>query len=150
MAVQTSAGSTLAISATAPATYDAAGITTLAGTATLIGEVTDIGDFGRVYNVTNHNPLATRRTVKKKASFDDGSVPVSLGLDDDDAGQILATTALDDDASYYFIVTLQDGSLRGFSAQVSSFSISVGSVDTITSATMQLEIDNDVIFVAAP
>ena len=62
MAVHSSAGSTVAICATAPATYNEAGYDALVWT--LIGEVTDIGDFGREYAKIEHKPVATRATQK--------------------------------------------------------------------------------------
>jgi len=72
--VQTSAGSVIAISttATAPATYDATGLAAL--TYAAIGEVTNLGEYGRVYNLVTHNPLASRKTVKRKGSYNDGTI----------------------------------------------------------------------------
>lgn len=153
MTAKTSAGSTLAISATAPATFDAAGYAAL--TPTVIGEITDLGEFGRVYNIVTHNPLDTRATVKRKGSYNEGTMELKLALDGDDAGQDLLETASTSDADYYFELTLQDGEIFYFAAQVSSFKIGVGSVDTITNASVTLELtSNDagvgVIRVAAP
>ena len=67
--VQTTAGATIGISATLPATNDAAGYAAL--TFSLIGEVTDLGEFGREYATVTHNPIASRRTIKRKGSFND-------------------------------------------------------------------------------
>jgi hypothetical protein len=91
MTVKTSAGSTIAISAATPATFNAAGYGAL--TFTTIGEVTDLGEFGRDYALVTHNPIATRGTVKRKGSFNEGTMDMKLGLDTDDAGQILAKAA---------------------------------------------------------
>lgn len=147
--VMTSAGSTIALTATAPATFDASGYGAL--TYTTIGEVTDLGEFGKVYAVVTHNPLASRNTVKRKGSYNNGSVAIQLALDEDDAGQTLAETALDSDDSYTFEVTLQNGAVYYFTAQVTSFPIQVGSVDQITTATLNVEIDSDdIVKVAAP
>ncbi len=138
MTVFTSAGSTIGIVAAAPATYDATGYTALSYV--LIGEVTDFGEFGREYSLVTHNPVASRGTVKKKGSFNEGSITLQLGLDTDDAGQILAKTASNSDADYSFAVTTQNGDKYFFRAQVMSFKVSVGGVDTITNATIMLEI----------
>jgi len=138
MSVFTSAGTTIGIVAGAPATYDATGYTAL--TFVPIGEVTDLGEFGREYALVTHNPVANRGTVKKKGSFNEGSITLQLGLDTDDAGQILAKTASSSDADYSFAVTTQNGDKYFFRAQVMSFKVSVGGVDTITNATIMLEI----------
>lgn len=138
MSVRSSAGTTIKISASTPATFDAAGYTALA--MTTIGEVTDLGEFGREYNLITHNPLGSRGTVKKKGSFNEGSINVQLGLDTDDAGQILAKAAALSDADYSFAITTQNGDKYFFQAQVMSFKVGVGSVDSVTSATMLLEL----------
>ena len=138
MTVFTSAGSTIGIVAAPPATFDATGYSAL--TFVPIGEVTDFGEFGREYSLVTHNPVASRGTVKKKGSFNEGSITLQLGLDTDDAGQILAKTASNSDADFSFAVTLQNGDKFFFRAQVMSFKVSVGGVDTITNATIMLEI----------
>lgn len=139
MTARTSAGTTLGISATLAATFDEAGFDAV--THTTIGEVTDIGgDIGRIYNLVTHMPLASRATVKKKGSYNSGSVTIQLAIDDNDAGQALAEAALTSDANHSFALTLQDGSIRYFEALVMGFPINVGGVDTITNGTLTLEI----------
>lgn len=138
MTVRTSAGTTLAVSASAPATFTTAGYDAL--TPTLVGEVTDLGEFGREYNLVTHNPLANRGTVKKKGSFNEGSINLQLGLDTDDAGQILLKSASTSDADHYFKVTTQSGDIYYFAGQVMSFKVGVGGVDQITTATVMIEL----------
>lgn len=138
MAVRTSAGTTIKLSAGAPATFNAAGYAAL--TWTTIGEVTDLGEFGREFNLVTHNPLGSRGTVKKKGSFNEGSITLQLGLDTDDAGQILAKTAHLSDNDYSFEIATQNGDKYYFQAQVMSFKVGVGGVDQITAATIMLEI----------
>lgn len=142
MTVKTSAGTTLAVSAGLPATEDSAGYAALSWTD--VGEITDLGEFGKVYNLVTHNPLATRRTVKKKGSFNDGSISLALGLDSSDAGQAILDAAVDSDANYSFRVTDQDSAIDYFQAIVMSKPKSIGSVDSITSSTSQLEITTEV------
>ena len=143
MTAQTSAGTSIALSASAPATYDAVGFAAL--TFTALGEVTNIGEFGRVYNLVTHNPLATRRTEKYKGSFDDGSLSLDLAVDCTDAGQILAKAALASDDSYSFQVTYQDGTIDYFSAKTMSFTTNPASVDSILAGSIAIEVDNDII-----
>jgi len=140
MAVKTSAGTTLAVSASIPATFDQAGYQASAMVFTSVGEITDLGEFGRVYALVKHNPVASRGTVKKKGSFDEGSMALKLGLDTDDAGQIIVKAASKSDNDYSFKVTTQNGDVYYFQAQVMDFKVGVGSVDSITSASVNLEL----------
>lgn len=147
MTSRTSAGTSIAIGP-APATYDAVGFGAVV--VTTIGEVTDAGEYGKVYTLVTHNPLATRQTVKKKGSFNNGSITLQLAIDEADVGQIAALAAADSDASFTIKVTKQNGAIDYFTAQVMSFTNSIGSVDSIESGSIQLEIDNDIVKVAAP
>lgn len=144
----TSAGSSLAISATLPTalTATAYGVPVY----TTIGEVTDGGSLGRTYNIVNHNPLATRGTIKLKGSFDDGTMTVQLAYAPGDAGQVLVETALNSDAFYAFKLTLQDGTIKYFQAQVTSAPVNVGTVDSITGLTVNLSIKSGSIVTKLP
>jgi hypothetical protein len=143
----TSAGTTISVVDSNPATYDQAGFEGL--TYSLIGEVTDLGEFGREYSAVTHNPLGDRRTVKRKGSYNDGTVAMTVARVPGDAGQTLLTTGLDSDDNYSFEVVLQDGTTLYFEAQIMSYTTNVGSVDQITTASVSLEITNDIIEVAA-
>ena len=94
--------------------------------------------------------MASRRTIKRKGSYNDGTMTLQLALDRDDAGQILAKTALGSDANQAIRLTYQDGSKDYFSAMVMSFKTNVGSVDQILSGSINLEINTDIIPVALP
>jgi hypothetical protein len=138
MAVQTAAGTTIGISAATPATFNATGYNAL--NFTTIGEVTDGGTHGRVYAEVTHNPIGSRGTQKFKGSFNEGNKTLQLALDVDDAGQVLAKTALNDDDDYSFGVTYPDGSMDCFQAKVMSFTKTVSTVDSIVTATIELSI----------
>ena len=139
----TSAGTTIGVSASLPATNDASGFGAL--TFDLVGEVTDLGEFGREYSSVTHNPLGDRRTVKRKGSYNDGNISMTVARMPGDTGQTTLQTGLDDDASYSFAVTLQDGTILYFEAQIMSYTTNVGSVDQITTASVSLEITNDIV-----
>lgn len=143
----TSAGTTISVVDSNPASYDQTGFEAL--TFSLIGEVTDLGEFGREYSAVTHNPLGDRRTVKRKGSYNDGTVAMTVARVPGDGGQTLLTTGLDSDDSYSFEVVLQDGTTLYFEAQIMSYTTNVGSVDQITTASVSLEITNDIIEVAA-
>lgn len=143
MAVMTSAGSTLGISASLPATYDAAGFNAL--TYTSIGEITDLGEFGAEYNLVTYTALGQRRTQKLKGSYNNGALQLQMGRDTTDAGQTALRNALSSDNSYSFRVTLQNGTRLQFTGKVMSYKTSVGSVDQITGASTAIEIDSVII-----
>jgi hypothetical protein len=126
MTVKTTAGTTIAISAGVPATFNSAGYAALSYTS--IGEVTNFGEFGRVYQLVTHNPVSSRGTQKFKGSYNEGTMNLQLGLDTDDAGQVLAKTASTSDSLYYF------------QAMVMSFNVNLGEVNSITSAACTLEV----------
>ena len=115
MTVRTSAGTTLKVSASSPATFDPTGYNAL--TMTVVGEVSDLGEFGREFNLVTFNPVGSRGVVKKKGSFNQGTMTIQMGLD-----------------------TTQNGDKYYFQAQVMSFKVNVGSVDQITTATVTLEL----------
>lgn len=143
MTVRTSAGTTLKVTASAPATFDSSGYNTLFTASPVpatVGEVTDLGEFGREYALVTHNPVGSRGTQKFKGSFNEGAMTLSLGLDTDDAGQIVMKAASLSDADYSFMVTTQNGDRYFFRAKVMSWKVGVGSVDSITTATCSLEL----------
>jgi len=143
MTVFTSAGTTLAISASAPATFDSTGYAAVfaesPGPAT-VGEITDLGEFGREFALVTHMPVGSRGTQKFKGSFNEGTIALSMGLDTDDAGQISMKAASLSDSNYSFLVTTQNGDKYYFQAKVMSFKVNVASVDSITTATASLEL----------
>lgn len=138
MAVKTSAGTVLRVSSGVPATFNAAGYAAL--TYTTVGEIVDLGEFGRSYALVTHNPIDNRGTVKAKGSFNEGQLALQLGLDTDDAGQIILKSASTSDNNYAFKVTDQKGDVYYFQAQVMEFKVGLGSVDQITKASCNLEI----------
>ena len=144
----TSAGTKLFISSAAPATYNQTGFAALVWTE--IGEVSEMGEFGRQYNLVTFNTLGDRRTVKRKGSYNDGTIACQMARVPDDAGQKILTTAVNSDNSYSIKIKLQDGTVFYTTAQVMSYTTNIGNVDQITSATVNLEIDNDIIEVPAP
>lgn len=139
----TSAGTTVRVSASLPATYDSTGFAAL--TYTLIGEVVDGGEVGRVYEVVKHNPLNTRETIKRKGSYDSGSYQLQLARVPDDAGQAILVAAVDSDTSRSFKVTLQDGTILYYTAQVISYLTKIGTTNQITAAQVGIEIDSNIV-----
>lgn len=151
MTVQTNAGTSLAISASSPATYDAVGFAAL--TFTEVGEVVSIGEHGSNYALVTHSPLSSRRVQKFKGSVNDGSMAVGLGMDLTDAGQTLLLAGADGsavDVDHAVKITYQDGSIEYFSAKVMSYTRNPSTIDSIVAANTTFELVNQVIDVAAP
>lgn len=139
--VITSAGAAISMTATAPATNDQAGYDAL--TFTDIGEVTDIPEFGREYNEVTHVPLATRATVKRKGSFNDGTYTITGGRDVDDAGQTLVASALTSDDDHYIKVETQQGEIFYMAAQVMSYKTNIGNADQIVQFSATISINSE-------
>lgn len=138
MAVGTTAGTKLAISAGVPATYDVAGYAAL--TYTDVGNIEDAGEHGRVYAEVTFNPIAERGTQKFKGSFNEGNKTLSIGYDSDDAGMILLKTALNSDNDYAFEVEYPNGDIDYFQAKVMSLVKQASTVDTIRMVSVELSI----------
>lgn len=100
MTVFTSAGTKLYLSAAAPATYNKTGYEAV--TWTEIGEVSDLGDIpnSRTYDTVEWRNIANRGMSKAKGGYALPDQTISVGLDPDDAGQALLTTASESDNPY--------------------------------------------------
>lgn len=154
MAVFTSAGTVLAISATAPATYDETGYEAL--TWTSIGEVGDLGDIPlAVHEMVTWRNIANRGPSKAKGVYDFPDQTITLGYDPDDAGQALLDTAIDSDATYSIKVsspTLGDHYRRGL---ITGGPISLGDGTGVAtrqitiSTTIVSQTENGLVYVAA-
>jgi len=90
MGSSTAAGTTIAIGAAAPLTFDAAGYGAL--TLTEVGGVESIGAIGANTAKTEFQPLKGPKQ-KHKGSTDYGSLQPAIAHDDGDAGQNLLRTA---------------------------------------------------------
>ena len=142
----TAAGSAIAISAAAPATPDAAGYAALSFTE--IGQVEKIGAIGAVYAKVEFQPLKGPKQ-KHKGSKDNGSLAPSLAHDSTDAGQTLLRTAADSNSLYSFMVTYADGAKRYFQGRVFGYPENTDGADTILMANPTVEINSDIVKVAA-
>lgn len=140
-----SSGTTLNVTASAPATYDAAGYAALTWTAGDIGEVVNIGDLVESWGVISHNTVNTRKTRKLKGNQDLGTLNLSLAYAPGDEGQAIMRAAYDSDNAYSFRMTLPDGTKIYFSGIVTSHGISVGGGEQITGAPYTVELTKELI-----
>lgn len=147
--VRTSAGSSIAISASLPATEDQTGYEAL--TFTTIGEITNIGEFGRTYEEATHNPLASRRTEKYRGAYDPGSLTLEMA-NVEDAGQALLIANRDDatDPNYSFKITDKGGRVYYMQGLVMQYSPTIGTTSDIITAACNVAINSDIVEIAAP
>lgn len=138
MTVTTTATSTLKVTASAPGTFDVAGYGALSFTN--VGEITNLGEFGTEFALVTHSPIGSRTVQKYKGSKNVGTMSMTLGLDTDDAGQILLKAAAASDNDYSFEVTTQNGDKYYFQAKVMMFKVVLGGVDDISAANVTLEL----------
>tara|TARA_R110000751_G_scaffold5187_3_gene24159 strand:- start:3966 stop:4415 length:450 start_codon:yes stop_codon:yes gene_type:complete len=144
--VFTSTGTQYAVSAAVPTTYDEAGFVAL--TWTEVAEVTDMGEYGATYEVVSHNPLATKRTIKRKGTVNDGAMALQLGRDPSDAGQLLLIAGVDGaaaDVVHSHRVTLQDGTIQYVTGQIFSYTTNIGASNQIVGAAVTVELDNAIV-----
>lgn len=144
MAVQTSTGLVIALSASLPATEDSAGYGAL--TYTDVGEVTAIGDVGANTQMVPHEALASGVTVKFKGFTDYGSVAVDMALDDSDAGQAIIDAAVDAVNTQYSVkLTFPNGGIRYWYGKAFSNQEGGLSANSIISKSVQFEIDSKIV-----
>lgn len=146
----TSAGTKLSVTATAPATFDSTGYAALSFTE--VGDLSDIGEIGPNRAVVTHNPVGDIETYKFKGSRNNGTQSLQGAYAPGDAGQAILIAAEASDDDYYFALELADfpdgtNTIVYYAAKVMSAPIGVGSVDTITTSTYNLEINGAIIIV---
>ena len=144
---QTTSGTTLSVSAAEPATFDTVGFAAL--TYTAVAEITDIGEYGKTYDVINHNPIADRKTYKFKSTYNNGALALALAYYEADAGQAILKTYLDLDTDLSVKVTHQNGDIDYFTGKVVAYPKAVAA-GAILTGSVSLEINSDIVEVAAP
>ena len=146
-----SSGTILSVSATLPATEDAAGYEAL--TFTAVGEVTTIPEIGRNSDLITHTPVADRKTYKLKGNYNDGALGLEMGRATDDAGQAILVTARDSDDPIAFSITYNDDpggtgsspTIQYFQGLVMSYTTNTGDGNQVLGATCQVEISGDIL-----
>lgn len=91
MTVRSSSGTCVSVSITAPATHNTAGFDAL--TWTQVGELESIGDVAIQHASVTFPNLCTGKTSTLKGTEEGITLPIGVGLDRDDAGQVIMTAA---------------------------------------------------------
>lgn len=149
--LQTAAGSTLYVSATAPATHDATGFAAL--TFSKVGKVSDLGELGEVYNEVTFNPLDESETERLAGSYTSGQIPAVFGYDADDAGQNILRNNTGNNVRLSFKLELPDGEIRYFRGRAMGKPLSIGTIDNVLTMTANINVQNGgagFVIVAAP
>jgi hypothetical protein len=150
MSVNTAAGTRISIGPIVeqelPAT-DAAAITLLGGlTYVEIGEVENIGDYGDTVGDVTFASLGDSRTRHLKGLADAGTMDLTIGFDNGDAGQIALVAAQKDRSrwNYAFKVTYEDGLTDYFLAKVMSLGKTVGGAEDVIRRSASLGINSPI------
>ena len=146
--VNSTAGATLAISATLPATYDAAGYGATAITYTAVGEVENYGQHGMTAAVTEFTPVDTAVVAKVKGSKNYGTKSLTIGSIPGNAGQIILAAASESNARYSVKITYPDTSIHYLDVLVSKYDQVDGAVNDVQKITCDLAICRKPIIVA--
>jgi hypothetical protein len=150
--ISTAAGTTLAIGAALPATYDASGYGAVSWT--VVGGISAISAFGKEFQVVTFEQLGDRNTCKRKGTSNAGRLDITLAHVAEDAGQAAMLAHLDSDATLPFRVLLNDtnatydgtGTTFYLPGQTMSFRVDPGSSpNAIVTATVAIEIDGDIV-----
>lgn len=145
----TAAGTKIALTASLPATEDAAGYAAL--TFTVIGNVESLPAFGPTTAPIEFQPLDGPKQTHKGPT-DYGTIQVPMAFDEDDAGQILLRTAAapGNNALYSYLVTYPTGAKRYFQARAMGYPEEPGSATTVIKSTVNIAINTKVVAVDAP
>ena len=136
----TSAGTSLGVSASPPATQDAAGYSAL--TFTRVGGVESIAAFGPQTAVNSFQPLSGQQE-KHKGPTSYGSLQIPLALDSADAGQALLRTSASPatHGMYAFQVIFPNGDKRYFQGRAFGMPETVDLPTNVLMATATVEIN---------
>lgn len=142
-------GATLAISATLPATYDAAGYGATTMTYTAIGEIENYGSHGVKANISEFTPVDTAVVAKIKGAKNYGSMSLTIGSIPTNAGQVIVAAAAESNNHYSAKMTYPDGEVHYLDVIVASHEYQDGSVNDTSKVAVELAICKKPVVVAA-
>jgi len=141
---QTSATTTLYVSATLPATYDTATFAAL--TWVKVAEISSIGAYGGKTAVVKHIPVDTATVVKRSGSQDFGTINLTMARHSG-ADFTALTAAFSDRQPRAFKVALPTALAQTdyFTGIVTSNVTNIGNADKILESQVDIELDNAVL-----
>jgi len=138
-----STGTTLAASAAAPATHDAAGFGALSWTP--VGNVGDFGEPGGTTEVLEFVPVETGIKEKFLGVQDNGGYDFVIARDSAEAGQTLLTDAYDNRTQISLQVTLPDGDIQYTTSFIASRPINIGSASNVLTISVNAVISGAIV-----
>lgn len=131
----TFSGTTIAVSANLPATYDDTGFAAL--TYTDIGEVTTApGSGGKTFEDVSWTTLADAATKHRKGTSDQAEQTMEIIDDRDDGGQDILKTALDSADEISMKVTYNNGEVDYAQILVTGYEGTGGDANTLRQSTV--------------
>jgi hypothetical protein len=147
--VGTVSSTAIAISASLPATYDAAGYAATTITYTTIGEVENFGNHGVTAAVTEFTPIATAVVAKMKGSKNYGNMSLVVGDIATNAGQVILKAASESNNHYSVKLTYPDNEIHYLDVIVAKHEFQGGAVNDAMKVACDLAICRAPIIVAA-
>ena len=147
--VGTISGATLAISASLPATYDAAGYGATTITYTAIGEIENFGNHGVTAAITEFTPVSTAVVAKMKGSKNYGTMSLAIGSIPTNAGQVIVLAASVSNNHYSCKLTYPDGEIHYLDVLVAKHEYQDGAVNDAMKLAVDLAICRAPVIVAA-
>ena len=152
MAAHTAAASftdtTYAISASLPATYDAAGYGATTITYTTIGRVESFPEFGSQRNVTEFRPISGA-VEKLKGAPNYGGGPMVMADVPADAGQVIGKAAEASANHYSMKITYPDGEIHYLDVLVASWRLAPAAEGGVMKRTADVQLCKAPVVVAA-
>lgn len=140
---------TLAISATLPATYDAAGYGATGVVFTAIGEIENFGNHGVTATITEFTPIDTAVVAKVKGSKNYGTMSLTLGSIPSNAGQVIVAAAAESNNHYSAKLTYPDGEIHYLDVLVAKDEYQDGAVNDVMKRSVDFAICRKPVVVAA-
>jgi len=141
-------GATLSISASIPATYDAAGYGATAMVYTDVGEIESFGNYGVTAAVTEFTPVDTAVVAKVKGSKNYGTMSLMLGHVPVNAGQVIVKAASESTAAYSVKIAYPDTSVHYLDVLVAKYEYQDGSVNDVLKIAVEFALRRAPVIVA--
>lgn len=142
------ASGTLSISATLPATDDAAGYAAL--TFTDVGGITDLPSISGSYNDVSYDLLSDGVTCHHAGQFNPGSDTFNFARKISDAGQALIKTQHDGKLLTSFKIAYANGDIDYCVGYIQTAQITNGTADTVRAKAITVQWNRKPVEVAAP
>lgn len=142
-------GTTYAVSATLPATYDAAGYGASGTTYTLIGQPSNFAPYGSTRDVRTFTPLSGA-VSKSKGSPNYGGGDMTMADLPADAGQIILKAAEASNNHYSLKITYPDSEVHYLDFINTAWTLGGATTSDFMMRTAHLEICRAPVIVAAP